>query len=88
MNHTKPTLYIADREEKLDLETCKRMLNQNGNNYTDEQVSQIRDYLYQLAQLQCAHFKEWLEYQHAQKEEARQKPEAAPIINMQHKNAA
>ena len=33
-------------------EECKKVLNSNGNNYTDEQISNIRDFLWSLAQLE------------------------------------
>ena len=45
--------------DRLDLATCKEILNANGNNYTDEEILLIRDYLYQLAEIQCRHFKQW-----------------------------
>ena len=31
----------------------------NGNSYSDEEVLRIRDYLYQLAEIECRHFKDW-----------------------------
>ncbi len=45
--------------DRLDLATCKEILNANGNNYTDEEILRIRDYLYQLAEIQYRHFKQW-----------------------------
>ena len=45
--------------DRLDLATCKEILNANGTNYTDEEILRIRDYLYQLAEIQCRHFKQW-----------------------------
>jgi hypothetical protein len=33
-------------------EGCKKILNRNGNNYTDEQIRNIRDFLWSLAQLE------------------------------------
>jgi hypothetical protein len=33
-------------------EECKKILNKNGNNYTDEQVRSIRDFLWMLAKLE------------------------------------
>lgn len=48
-----------DENAKLDLDTCKRILNAEGNEYTDEEVIQIRDYLYQLAEVECRYFKQW-----------------------------
>ncbi len=44
---------------QLELAACKEILNANGNEYTDEEIRRIRDYLYQLAEIQCRHFKQW-----------------------------
>jgi hypothetical protein len=44
---------------RLDIAACKETLNANGNEYTDEEILHIRDYLYQLAEIQCRHFKQW-----------------------------
>lgn len=33
-------------------EECKKILNRNGNNYTDEQIRDIRDLLWSLAQIE------------------------------------
>ncbi len=48
-----------DQNDKLDLATCKRILNAEENKYTDEEIIQIRDYLYQLAEIECRYFKQW-----------------------------
>jgi hypothetical protein len=45
--------------EKPDIAAFKEILNANGNEYTDEEICHIRDYLYQLAENQCRHFKQW-----------------------------
>jgi hypothetical protein len=45
--------------EEFDVETCKQILNVNGNQYTDEEIIRIRDYLYQLVEIQCRHFRQW-----------------------------
>lgn len=45
--------------EEFDIAACKEILNANGNEYTDEEVRCIRDYLQQLAEIQCRHFKQW-----------------------------
>ncbi|MCX6316329.1 MAG: hypothetical protein NTW29_03505 [Bacteroidetes bacterium] len=45
--------------DKLEIAACKEILNANGNEYTDEEICRIRDYLYQLAEIQCRHFKQW-----------------------------
>ena len=49
---------------KMDLETCKRLININGNKYTDEEILKIRDFLYQLAEIECRYFKQWQIEQH------------------------
>jgi hypothetical protein len=36
----------------LSYEECKRILNRNGKNYTDDQISNIRELLWSLAQLE------------------------------------
>ena len=43
----------------LDLDTCKRILNAGENAYTDQEIIRIRDYLYQLAEIECRYFKQW-----------------------------
>ncbi len=48
-----------DENAQLDLDTCKRILNTDGNEYTDAAIIQIRDYLYQLAEIECRYFKQW-----------------------------
>jgi hypothetical protein len=49
----------SDTNFKLDLETCKRVLNAEENEYSDEEIIRIRDYLYQLAEIECRYFKQW-----------------------------
>lgn len=41
----------------LSLTECKRILNQNGNRYSDEEILKIRDYLMMLAELQYTDYK-------------------------------
>jgi len=36
----------------LSIERCKKLLQQDGKNYTDEQVKQIKDALYKMANLE------------------------------------
>lgn len=31
---------------------CKRILNRNGNKFTDDEIEQIRDFLWDLAQIE------------------------------------
>lgn len=37
--------------EKISLKKCKAILQKDGSVYTDEEVSQVRDFLYMLAEL-------------------------------------
>lgn len=37
--------------EKINLKKCQALLQRDGSVYTDEEVSQIRDFLYMLAEL-------------------------------------
>jgi hypothetical protein len=41
----------------ISLELCKKILCKNGKKYTDEQIKQIREYLYQLAKIDIENFK-------------------------------
>lgn len=47
----------AEESNKFSVEKCKKILNQNGNNYSDEQVRKIRDYLYFIAEMEYHNFK-------------------------------
>lgn len=40
------------KSEKVSLGKCKMILQKDGSVYTDEEVSQIRDYLYMLAEIE------------------------------------
>ena len=48
-----------EENTKLDLDTCKRILNAGENAYSDQEIIRIRDYLYQLAEIECRYFKQW-----------------------------
>jgi hypothetical protein len=58
--------------EKLDLETCKKVLNAGNKIYSDEEVLRIRDYLYRLAAIECRFYDQWINEQ-----------TETPIINLQ-----
>lgn len=40
------------KSEKVSLSKCKTILQSDGSVYTDEEVSQIRDFLYMLAEIE------------------------------------
>lgn len=47
-----------DESKKLSVGFCKKVLQQGGKEYTDEQVRKIRDALYTLGELDYLVFKE------------------------------
>lgn len=46
-----------ERDRKVSVEQCKKMLNKNDNNYTDEEVEKIRDFLYVLVHIVLEYIK-------------------------------
>jgi len=42
----------------LSLKKCKQILNQNDGNYSEEQVKKIRQFLYQIAEIDYQQFKQ------------------------------
>ncbi len=46
-----------ERDRKVSVEQCKKMLNKNGNNYTDGEVEKIRDFLYILVHIEMEYIK-------------------------------
>lgn len=42
-------------KDKLSFEYCRMFLKERGFDYTDEQVKEIRDFLYQLAEISYDH---------------------------------
>jgi hypothetical protein len=37
--------------EKISIAECKRILNKEGKNYTDEEILKIRDWLYRISEI-------------------------------------
>lgn len=50
-----PTMFENFNPRRISLTEAKRILNRNGNAYSDEEVKKIVDYLYLLAELQVVH---------------------------------
>ena len=50
----------SDPNERLPFEFCKKIINQNGGNYSDAEIKVMVDYLYQVAEinLKCFEKKE------------------------------
>lgn len=40
------------KKDKLSIEKCKRLLGKDAARYTDKQIEKIRDFLYELAEIQ------------------------------------
>ena len=74
---------------KMDLETCKRLININGNKYTDAEILKIRDFLYQLAEIECRYFKQWQTEQHKNVKHINsikdERKESVPIYPSEHR---
>ena len=49
----------ATENSKLDLDTGKKIVNVGENSYSDQEIIVIRDFLYQLAEIECRYFKQW-----------------------------
>lgn len=43
-------------KSKISLQECKAILNKNGENFSDEEVKSIRDFLYSLIEIDYFHF--------------------------------
>ncbi|HEY9045790.1 MAG TPA: hypothetical protein VIN08_07825 [Ohtaekwangia sp.] len=43
---------------KFSIEYCKKILNKSGDNYTDEEVIKIREFLYFIAEMEHKNFLE------------------------------
>ena len=52
------TKWEKNESKKFSLERCKKTLNKNGNNYSDEEVKKIRDFLYFIAEMEFENFNE------------------------------
>ena len=47
-------------KSKISLQECKAILNKNGENFSDEDVKSIRDFLYSLIEIDYFHFQKCL----------------------------
>lgn len=45
---------------KLSLEEFKKMLNKNGDNFSDDDIKEIRDFLYIIAEIDFIMFREYM----------------------------
>ncbi|MBI1838678.1 MAG: hypothetical protein HYR91_15545 [Flavobacteriia bacterium] len=61
--------FEENEQKKVSAEQLKKILNKNGNNYTDEEVEKIREFLYLLAHIELEHIK-------------RQKEESTKVITL------
>lgn len=57
MNKKHVPAYQQLTDSKLSLSECRSILNKNCENYTDEQIIEIRDSLYQFALIQMEFFR-------------------------------
>ena len=66
-------------ENRLSIARCREILNTNGQNYTDEEIIAIRDFLYAFAG--------WADEHHNHQEDSKVLP-FIPDINTQHEERA
>ena len=69
-------------KEKIPLNKCRTILEKNGDKYTDEQIIAIRDFLYQLAQIDYEVFvyNEEKEAKEKEKEPKKEEPKKEPEV--------
>ena len=48
------------KSERLSIDQCRAILEEDGQSYSDEQIIALRDLLYQLAEIEYNQFKEWV----------------------------
>jgi hypothetical protein len=61
--HARVVKLSNENDKKLSLELCKKILNVDGNVYSDQEILRIREFLYELAEIECRHFKDWQQQQ-------------------------
>ncbi len=66
MSKQRQSLKGSKGPDIISFNTSKKILNNNGNQYTDEEIYKIREYLYQLVEIQCRHFEQWRQEQNRQ----------------------
>lgn len=47
-------------KEKISVQECKKILNKQGENFSDEEVKSIRDFLYTLIEIDYFHFQKYV----------------------------
>ena len=47
----------VEEKNKLSIDKCKCILNKNGNRFNDQEVKEIRDFLYRLAEIDFQNYK-------------------------------
>ncbi|MBI3502836.1 MAG: hypothetical protein HY063_13680 [Bacteroidetes bacterium] len=75
--------------EKLSLEQSKKILNRNGNNYTDEQIIIIRDFIYTMATIQYLFITEqYIKNKSLTKNQNQNEKECIPLHQSEHRRAS
>jgi hypothetical protein len=49
-----------EHKEKISVQECKKILNKQGENFSDEEVKSIRDFLYTLIEIDYFHFQKYV----------------------------
>ena len=49
-----------ENKQKISVQECKKILNKQGENFSDEEVKSIRDFLYTLIEIDYFHFQKYV----------------------------
>lgn len=49
-----------ESKQKISVQECKKILNKQGENFSDEEVKSIRDFLYTLIEIDYFHFQKYV----------------------------
>ena len=74
--------------EKLSLAHCKKVLEQNGNKYTEEQVIRIREFLYVMATIDYMFFTEQYLKKLNQQNQNNHEQESIPLHQGEYRRAS
>ena len=49
-----------ENKQKISVQECKKILNKQGESFSDEEVKSIRDFLYSLIEIDYFHFQKYV----------------------------
>lgn len=67
---------------KISLQECKTILNKNGEKFSDEEVKEIRDFLYALIEIDYFHFQRFVKAKAEQQMETEESEKGGKVIQL------